>query len=303
MVPDRRLAAYRDDLADIRLKDTVTAPVYRTGQIRQVIVPHAPLFKIPDARAMVETTLLFGEQVLVFDQENDFAWVQAIDDDYVGYVPTASLGPDHVPTHRIAVPRTHLYPEPDLKTRPVMALGFGARLTISPHASPEKGFLQIDGGQGWVYRRHILPLPTLFSDHVALAERFLGIPYIWGGRDSADGIDCSALVQMVLMACGIRFPRDSDMQRDGLWSRGDWGRCPLVCDDRLAESVPDITGLMRGDLVFFPGHVGIIHRPGYLLHANASHMAVAIDPLDHLLMPAIGRLPMNILAVRRPLPG
>jgi cell wall-associated NlpC family hydrolase len=94
-----------------------------------------------------------------------------------------------------------------------------------------------------------------------VAEKFLGAPYLWGGKTS-DGIDCSGLVQVALTACGIACPRDSDMQA------------------ALGGAVDAQTETMqRSDLVLWKGHVAIARGDGSIIHANAHHMAVAIEPV------------------------
>jgi cell wall-associated NlpC family hydrolase len=97
-----------------------------------------------------------------------------------------------------------------------------------------------------------------------VAERFVGVPYLWGGKTTL-GLDCSGLVQVALSACGMACPRDSDMQEVTLGVPIDLGS--------------DLSHLRRGDLIFWKGHVAIVRERGSLLHASAFHMAVAIEPL------------------------
>ena len=254
---DPRRHAYRPDLAAERLRGRVASRRFVTGEPRQVVAPSLPLRREPRFDATLDTEALRGEIVTVYDESEGFAWVQLSRDGYVGYVPGEGLTRALVaPTHRISALRTYVYPEPDGKTPPLALLSLNAGI-----AAPRKQgkFLALDGG-GFVVASHAAPVGTAEPDFVAVAEAFVGTPYLWGGRTSI-GTDCSGLVQLALEAAGHFSPRDADMQAQEL------GR---VIDRKGA--------LRRGDLVFWEGHVGIMTSGKDFLHANAFHMAVAVEP-------------------------
>jgi cell wall-associated NlpC family hydrolase len=257
--PDPRRNAYRRDLAAESLRGLVEAERYVEGEPRQVGIPVLPLRREPRFDATLDTELLLGETVSVYDESEGWAWVQSARDGYVGYMPSEGLTRNIVTsTHRIAVLRTYVYPEPDGKTPPLCLLSLNALVTV---AEPGGKFLALAGG-GYVFAGHAVPVGDTARDYVAVAESFLGTPYLWGGRTSV-GLDCSGLVQLSLEAAGLTSPRDADMQADEL------GRViDLKRDNKLR----------RGDLVFWDGHVGIMTSEKDFLHANAFHMAVEAEP-------------------------
>ena len=255
--PDPRRHAYREDLAAEPLRGRVASRRFVKGEPRQVAAPSLPLRREPRFDATLDTEALRGEIVTVYDESEGWAWVQLSRDGYVGYVPGEGLTRALVaPTHRISALRTYVYPEPDGKTPPLALLSLNAGI-----AAPRKQgkFLALEGG-GFVVASHAAPVGTAEPDFVAVAEAFVGTPYLWGGRTSI-GTDCSGLVQLALEAAGHASPRDADMQAQEL------GR---VIDPKGA--------LRRGDLVFWEGHVGIMTSGKDFLHANAFHMAVAAEP-------------------------
>ncbi|RVU15790.1 C40 family peptidase [Methylobacterium oryzihabitans] len=258
---DPRLTPARPDLADERLRGVVAADRYVAATPRRIRVPVAPLRRAPGPDAALDTEALQGEAVSVYEVRNGWAYAQLVQDGYVGYLPAEALGePDPVPTHRLAALRSFVYPAPDLKRPPLAALGLGALVRVE---GQEGDYARLDDG-GYVFARHLAGLAETAPDHAGTAERFVGVPYLWGGR-SPLGLDCSGLVQTALLAAGRAAPRDADMQERAL------GRPVPVRDD--------LSGLARGDLVFWRGHVGLMLDATRLIHANGHHMAVAIEPL------------------------
>jgi cell wall-associated NlpC family hydrolase len=257
---DRRLTPARADLAAAHLRVLVDAPRYTEGQGMRVIAASAPLRRSPQADAPLETEALHGESVTVYDEQNGWAWAQLKRDEYVGYLPSAALGAPSAPTHRVAALRTHAYPGPAIKLPPRMPLSLGAQLRIVR----QDGDFSVSEDGLYLWSRSVAELSANEPDWVAVAERFIETPYLWGGRTS-EGIDCSGLVQTALMAGGIASPRDSDMMEASLGK-------PIAIDDPTAP-------LARGDLIFWKGHVGIMRDPVMLLHANGWHMKTVSEPL------------------------
>lgn len=277
--PDRRRNAFRPGLADRGLADVVQAETFVEGRPAQVVVAIASIRREPRFDAMQVTEALLGETVRVFDEREGWAWVQLDADGYVGYVSADALANDIVSaTHRIAVPATFVYPQPSLKSQPAEALTLNARV---PVAGDDGEYARLANGR-FVFRGHLRQLSDRETDYVAVAARFLHVPYYWGGK-SVHGLDCSGLVQLAFEACGLPCPRDSDMQ-----------------EVELGEAVPagDLALLQRGDLVFWDGHVGIMADGVTLLHANGFHMMVVEEPLAAAAARIAGQ-GKNITAIRR----
>ena len=257
---DPRLTPARPDLAAEFLRGKVEAARYAAGEAFRVVAPIAPLRRAPDSEAPLDSEALYGEAVVVYEARGDWRWVQLARDGYVGYLPAAALGPARAPTHRIAALRTHAYPAPTIKRPPRFALSLGALVDVARF----DGDFAVTADRHFLYARHLAPIDAREPDFVAVAERFLETPYLWGGRTS-EGIDCSGLAQTALTAAGIPAPRDSDMQEAALGE-------PLPHSDALAD-------LQRGDLIFWKGHVGVMRDGATLLHANGWAMKVASEPL------------------------
>lgn len=281
MTFDPRLTPARPDLAAEHLRCRVEAARFVAGEDRVVIEPAAPVRREPSPDAPLDTEALRGERVTVYEATAEgWAWGQLAGDGYVGWIPASALGaPGVQPTHRVSALRTLVFPGPSIKLPPLAALPFGAAVAVLRTAEP---FAVLADG-GYVPVRHLAPLASVEPDFVSVAERFLGVPYLWGGK-TALGLDCSGLVQVALTVCGITCPRDSDMQERAV--------------GEAIEVGGDLAGVRRGDLMFWKGHVGILHDARTLLHANAFHMAVTMEPIAEAVA-RIHTAGAALMAVRR----
>jgi hypothetical protein len=253
---DPRITPARFDLAAGHLAGKVEAARFVDGHVREVAEPQAQVRRSPSPDAPLDTEALKGERVTIYDSnEEGWSWGQLAADGYVGWLPTSALRePGPPPTHRVAVPRTLVFPGPSIKLPPLEGLSLGCRLVITRIEGP----LAVTDTNGFVPACHLKPVDSSDPDFVAIAGAFIGVPYLWGGKSSL-GLDCSGLVQIALTASGVTCPRDSDMQ-----------------ERALGSAVP-LTELQRGDLVFWNDHVAIARDPATLIHANAFHMAVAVE--------------------------
>lgn len=258
---DPRLTPARPDLAAAQLRGKIEAARYAEGVSYRIVCGRAGLHAKPDHDATMDNELLFGEGFTVYDIANGWAWGQSARDGYVGYLRHAALGEEApAPTHRVTASMTPLLPAPDIRRPYSDMMPMNAKVKVE---GSEGDFVRIAPG-GYIFARHLAPLSESAKDWVAIAERFIRAPYVWGGKTVA-GIDCSGLVQGALEAGGISAPRDTDMQERAL------GRTLAVA--------PDLSGLQRGDLVFWADHAGIMLDASRLLHASAFRMEVTIERL------------------------
>ncbi|MCA1405822.1 C40 family peptidase [Ensifer sp. IC3342] len=281
-LPDRRLNAYRDDLAEARLRGVVEAPRYVEGTPATVSVPVTPLRARPDLECGTDTELLYGETARVLDVAGGWAWIKADLDGYVGYVPEEALNSSNAPaTHVVAVPRTIVYRGADLRFPQAFALSMGSRVHVVGETETRgTRYFLLDGGLAVIANHCVAVGEALAGDYVSVATRFLETPYLWGGR-SGFGIDCSGLVQLAMQMVGNAAPRDSDMQARG-----------------LGRSI-NREELVRGDLVFWKGHVAIMEDERTLVHANGHTMTVAREGLEDAIR-RIGWLYDQPTGYRRP---
>ena len=277
---DRRITAARVDLAARSLEGLVAAPRYAEGVPARIIEAVAPVRLAPRPDAALETEALFGEDLTVYDEDAEgWAWVQLARDQYVGYVPVNAIlkAAPRPPTHRVTALRSFVFPGPTIKEPPVTWVSLGSDLVVTREIEANgRRFAILETG-GAVVAQHIAPVTALAADPVAVAEMFLGTPYLWGGKSSL-GIDCSGLVQTACRAAGIDLPRDSDMQEASAGVAVDL----------------DPAGWRRGDILCWPGHVAFVRDAATMLHANAHHMATAIEPLG----PGLARIAAAGTALR-----
>lgn len=257
---DPRLTPFSGRVAHIALQGQIDAPAFTAGTWHRLRAAQADLLRRPGGPR--DRQVLHGARLCVIDRQDGWAYVQAEADGYCGWLDAQALGPDHPVTHRVTARATHLYTRPDLKSPETGSLSLNATVEIT---ATDGQFLCSREGL-WIPAQHLAPVAERASDPVSVAECLLGTPYLWGGN-TAQGVDCSGLVQLAFHACGKACPGDSDLQQATL-------------GPALAADTPP----RRGDLLFWRGHVAFISAAETLLHANAHSMSVALEPLQTALI-------------------
>lgn len=255
---DPRTTPANGRVAALHLKGQIESNHYVEGELTQCKAAAADIQGKPNGRRTSQ--LVYGDMFEVFERNGGYAFGQSVYDGYCGYVREDLLGDPNVATHWVVSPATHLYPGPNMKFMTRGALYFASEVTVE---AEEGAWARLIDGH-YVPKSHLVATGARLNDPVAVADLFLGTPYLWGGS-TRYGIDCSGLVQMAYRSCGMDCPRDSDMQ-----------------ENDLGEDI-DLTQVARGDLLFWKGHVAFAASETKILHANAFHMAVAYEPLDEAI--------------------
>ncbi|MGE0279549.1 MAG: NlpC/P60 family protein [Rhizobiaceae bacterium] len=266
MTLNPRLNAFRPDIADSRLRGKIDAERFVEGKPARVAVPVANVRRKPDSHAGLDTQLLLGDDVFVFEMREGWAWVQSARDGYVGYINVGSLTDRHdTPTHIVTAPRTFVYSGADLRFPQVEALSMGCAVTVVGDTETRgTRYALLANGEALI-EKHLRPIGEHSDDFVSVAETFPNTPYLWGGT-SGFGIDCSGLVQLSMRMCGLDVLRDTDMQEHSIGAPLDAG--------------VNFSNVRRGDLVFWKGHVAIMTDGENMIHANGHTMLVSHEQLD-----------------------
>lgn len=232
--------------------------------ILQIFQPSSTIFNFTDNKMNIVSEGLYGEKFQVIQNKGTFVYGKLLSDNYEGWIKKKDLCIVENVTHRVCKLRTFVYEKNDIKSNVILTLPLGSSINVE--SSDDKwskiNFLNFESSVGFVLSNAISSLDYQIKDWVTTAEMFINTPYKWGGRNSI-GIDCSALLQISLLSSGIQFPRDTS-------------------DQILSSHIVEISRkqVTRGSLVYWEGHCAIFTDEINIIHSNAFHMHVKIEPFD-----------------------
>jgi cell wall-associated NlpC family hydrolase len=273
---------------------SLVAVSFAKTNVEVVVVPVANMYAGPSDKSAVVSQAIYGNNVTLLVSRGEWSRIQT-SDRYKGWVPSRHIrivlnGNGYAtsgPTVQVESLFANIYSEPDVtRHKPVITVPFETRLEVIQEDAGAKDaqkmnskpknedWLQIrlpGKTNAWIQQGDVAsdPKPISIPESIELAKRFLGIPYLWGGRSSF-GFDCSGFTQMLLHERGLNMPRDADQQ--AAWTG-------LVSVER--------NDLQAGDLIFFGSspknisHTGMYIGDGQFIHDSTSgHPVVQISRLD-----------------------
>jgi len=278
------ISAWRTFALIVLLAVLAVHSVAAKSEVYVVVVPVANMYVEPSEQKEMVSQALYGSVVKLLVTRGEWSKIQTPDDQYKGWTPSRYLrlvqsGPGYATSGKVVQVESlfaNLYREADVRQRkPLITIPFDSRLEVTAEGTgSDAGWLQVrlpDQRRAWVQVGDVVsdPQPLSIPESIELAKRFLGLPYLWGGRSSF-GFDCSGFTQMLLRRRGIQLPRDAN--RQAAWSG-------LIAVNR--------TDLQAGDLVFFGlaarkiEHTGMYIGDGQFIHdATEGHPGVQISRLD-----------------------
>ncbi len=254
---DHRLTPANQNVACSTLRGQIEHNNFVEATNYQVNVPFVDLLGAPSGER--KRQLIYGSKVKYFGETDGWAFIQNAYDNYVGYVPRETVNLETNKSHIVSAPLSHVFSEPNIKAKNIETLPLAAKVSGK---TVENGFLEME--LGWIPVRHV-KLKTEFANNpVEVSKLFLNSPYLWGGNTSL-GIDCSGLVQVSMLLCGLSCPGDSDQQLA-----------------KLGQNIAVDTAQKKGDILFWKGHVALALNARQVVHANAYHMSTVIEELSEV---------------------
>ena len=271
---DPRLTPANEVVACSSLNGQIQHTNFVEGKNYQVSVPFVDLLKEPGGKR--NRQLIYGSKVKCFHKDKKWAFIQNSYDNYVGYIPRNTINLETETSHVVSVTLAHVFSEPNIKSYNREMLPLGAKVLGN---RIENGFLKTE--LGWISNLQLKLKTELPKDPVGVAKLFLNTPYLWGGNTCL-GIDCSGLIQISMLLCGLNCPGDSYHQLNS-----------------IGQSIDIGSPQKNGDILFWKGHVAWVLNEAHILHANAYHMTTVIEKTSDVIERIKSQEGNNIVAHKR----
>jgi len=209
----------------------------------------------PSSNSEVVSQILYGEKFKILLKRKKYLKIKTHYDNYIGYIKKDKFLENFKPSHKISKIKSRIFFKKGkrfLSSNHYLYYGSGVCIR-----NENKKYIEFEKNK-WIKKSDIKNIDHYEKNYIKVFKFFLNTKYLWGGKTCV-GIDCSALIQIYFYYNRIFFPRDTkDQIRFCKRNRG---------KNRL-----------KGDIVFWKGHVGICLNKSRFIHAYGPKKKVLIMP-------------------------
>ena len=215
----------------------------------------ANIYFKPSSNSEVVSQILYGEKFKILLKRKKYIKIKTHYDNYIGYIKKDKFLENFKPSHKISKIKSRIF------------FKRGKRFLSSNHylyygsgvckRNENKRYIEFEKNK-WIKKTDVKNIDHYEKNYIKIFKFFLNTKYLWGGK-TCDGIDCSALIQIYFYYNRIFFPRDTKDQI-------------RFCKKKRGRNQ------LKGDIVFWKGHVGICLNKSRFIHAYGPKKKVIIMP-------------------------
>ena len=216
------------------------------------------IYEEPKINSKLSSQMIYGEKFKIIKKKNNWLKIKTSYDNYTGYIKNKKFPTKSNPTFKIYSLKSEIFKKINGKFRKTNKfLYFASRI---PKIGENKIFLKFEKNK-WVKKKDLKKINHIEKSYNIIFKSFLNTKYLWGGK-TADGIDCSSLIQIFFYYNKIFFPRDTKDQIK-------------FCKKKNKKR------FLKGDIIFWKGHVGICLNQSKFIHAYGPRKKVLVMPINY----------------------
>ena len=221
--------------------------------------PYINLYEFGSLKSKISSQLLYGEKFKVLGKKKKFLKIKTHYDNYIGYTKLSKFTKDFKETNKVSTLKSRIFTSPNnlKKSKTKNFLPFASKIQI---IKKKNSFVMFEKNK-WLREKDVNPISQKNKNVLKILKLFLNCKYKWGGK-TFNGIDCSALIQLIYQFNNKFFPRDT------------------VDQIKFKKGTKKKIKFKFGDIIYWKGHVAICISSKKLIHAYGPRKKVLVMEIN-----------------------